>query len=259
MNSQARTFLKRVIKKPFNAIGFDIVRNGSETVSKARFMPSWSERMSHARKLGFSPKVIFDGGGFTGQWTMTAADLFPGTQIVIIEPNPFVQDDLKDNLSHIQPQPKIINVALSESPGTAKLNIWREEKLDTGASLLSHVSGKAREAVEVNIDTLDNISQQTGLNPDLVKLDLQGGELLALKGASQILKQAEFMILEFSCLEAYIGRSTPRDLLEIMFENEYSLYDIVDCSYRPYDGALTGGDFFFVKNNSVLRNYKGWE
>ena len=98
-----------------------------------------------------------------------------------------------------------------------------------------------------------------GLVPDLVKLDLQGGELAALDGSTNALKTAELMLIEFGCLDAYIDRTTPRDLLDIMFENDYCLYDIVDCHYRPYDGALTGGDFIFVKNSSALRAYKGWE
>jgi len=88
---------------------------------------------------------------------------------------------------------------------------------------------------------------------------LQGAEFLALKGATGVLESAEMVITEFGCLEAYIGRATSRDLLDIMFDNDYCLYDIVDCHYRPYDGALTGGDFFFVKNWSVLRKHKGWQ
>lgn len=259
MKKDVSALMKKVIKRSFNSIGFDLKRKEIEPASRANAMPSWSERMKLAKKLGFSPKVIFDGGAFNGNWTRTATDLFPGTQIVIIEPNPFVQEDIKRNTSHIQPSPNILNVALAESPGKAKFSIWREEKLDTGASLLDHVSGKAHKVIEVNVDTLDNISQQTTLIPDLLKLDLQGGELSALKGATQVLKHAEFMIIEFGCLEAYIGRATPRDLLEITYENDYCLYDIVDCHYRPYDGAMTGGDFFFVKNSSVLRSYKGWE
>jgi len=66
-------------------------------------------------------------------------------------------------------------------------------------------------------------------------------------------------MIEFGCLEAYADRTTPDDLLELMYQNDYCLYDIVDCHYRPYDGALTGGDFFFVKNSSVLRKHKGWD
>ena len=94
--------------------------------------------------------------------------------------------------------------------------------------------------VDVPVDTIDAISPQTGLLPDLVKLDLQGGELSALRAAARRLKQAELLVVEFGCLEAYIGRATPRDLLEGTHANDYCLYDIVDCHCRPYDGALTG-------------------
>lgn len=253
MKKLLRTSLSKIINLPLNAIGLALVGKGSSV------KPTCSERIRHAKELGFSPRVIIDGGGFKGLWSQEIARIFPGTKIIIIEPNPFVQEDIKKNISHIQPHPIIYSVALGESLGKAKLNIWRDEKSDPGASLLDHVSGKAQKAIEVDVDTLDNISQQTSLTPDLVKLDLQGEELSALKGAVQVLKNAEFMIIEFGCLEAYEGRTTPQDLLDIMYENDYCLYDIVDCHYRPHDGALTGGDFFFVKNSSVLRSYKGWE
>ena len=246
--------LKKIINAPLNAIGFELVRQASGSS-----MPAWSERIRLAKKLGFSPQVIIDGGAFTGDWSKEVSQLFPGAQIVTVEPNPFVQGEIKSNTAHIQPAPKIISVALGESHGKATLNIWRNEKTDTGASLLDHVSGEASRAVEVDVDTLDNISQQTGLMPDFVKLDLQGAELSALKGATQVLKHAELMMIEFGCLEAYEERTTPRELLEMMYANDYCLYDIVDCHYRPYDGALTGGDFIFVKNSSALRMHKGWD
>jgi FkbM family methyltransferase len=249
----SRIALKKIVNMPLNAIGLDLVRMGSN------IMPTWKERMELAKKIGFSPRVIIDGGAFRGVWSRDAAHLFPGAQIVLIEPNPFVQEHIKRSVAHIQPPPKILNVALGESSGKTQFNIWGGVESDTGASLLNHVSGKAKNIIEVDLETLDNISHQMSLGPDLVKLDLQGGELPALKGSTHVLKHAEFMIIEFGCLEAYIGRTTPRDLLEIMYENDYCLYDIVDCHYRPYDGALTGGDFFFVKNSSVLRSYKGWK
>ena len=47
--------------------------------------------------------------------------------------------------------------------------------------------------------------------------------------------------------------------MDIMYDNSCCLYDVASCSDRPYDGALTGVDFFFVKNSSVLRKHKGWE
>lgn len=251
MKDNTKALLKKIVKLPFNAIGFDIVK------SKAH--ATWEKRMELAKKLGFSPQVILDGGAFRGLWSKKAASLFPGAQIIIIEPNPFLQEIIANNVSRIRPSPIIINVALAESKGKASFNIWRDQNSDTGASLLDHVSGQARQTIQVEVNTLDNISEQLQLNINLVKLDLQGAELLALKGATQVLKHTEIMIIEFGCLDAYIERTTPRDLLEIMYENDYCLYDIVDLGYRPYDGALTGGDFIFVKNASVLRSHKDWE
>jgi FkbM family methyltransferase len=246
--------LKKIINTPLNAIGFELVRKAS-----GAGMATWIERLKLAKKLGFSPRVIVDGGAYTGGWSQDVSRLFTGAQIITVEPNPHVQDDIRRNISNIQPKPIVLNVALGGSKEKASLNIWRDETTDTGASLLTHVQGSANKAIEVDVDTLDNIAQQTGLMPDFVKLDLQGAELPALEGASRVLEHAELMMIEFGCLEAYEGRTTPRDLIDLMYENNYCLYDIVDCHYRPYDGALTGGDFLFVKNSSALRKHKGWD
>jgi FkbM family methyltransferase len=243
--------ISRMINVPLNKLGLALVRS-------VNTMPTWKNRMKLAKTLGFSPRVIFDGGAFQGLWTQEAAQLFPGAKIVLIEPNSYVLENIKKNTSHIKPSPIVINAALGASTGKAKLNIWHEKESDTGASLLEHVSGNAANIIEVDVETIDNISERLALTPDLLKLDLQGGELAALAGAKNVIKQAEFVIVEFGCLEAYIGRTTPRDLLELMYANNYCLYDIVDFNYRPYDKALTAGDFFFVKNDSALRRYKGW-
>ncbi len=222
-------------------------------------MATWKERLQHAKRLGLSPRVILDGGAFKGFWSRDVAEIFPGVQIVLVEPNPFIQDTIRSNIADIRPLPILLGVALGQSQGNASFNIWRDENSETGASLLDHVRGEPHRVIQVEIDTLDSISARLGLSPDLIKLDLQGGELAALNGGTTVLRDAEFAIIEFGCLEAYIGRATPRDILTIMYDNGYCLYDIADCHYRPYDGAMTGGDFFFVKNSSVLRRYKGWD
>lgn len=242
-----------MVNMPLNMFGLALVQASKQA------MPTWKDRIELAKRLGFSPRYIFDGGAFQGLWTQEAARLFPGAEIVVVEPNPNVLDNIKKNIAHIDPAPSIVNVALGDRTGKAKFNIWRDVGSDTGASLLSNVSGEAANVIEVDVDTVDNISKRTAMVPDLLKLDLQGGELAALKGATEVLKHAECVVVEFGCLEAYVGRTTPRDLMEILYDNDYCLYDIVDCHYRPYDRALTGGDFVFVKNDSILRKHKGWD
>lgn len=259
MIGYARSVLKKFFITPLNAVGFDLVRKGVRPTGRSQTMPIWNQRLELARKLGFSPQVILDGGAFRGLWSKEAASVFPAAQFVVIEPNPFVQEVIAKNVAHLQPSPRILNVALGESPGQAAFNMWNDQNSDTGASLLDHVCGQPRQSIQVQVDTLDAISQRLQLKPDLVKLDLQGAEMQALRGATEVLKHAEVMMIEFGCLDAYIGRATPHDVLQIMYANDYCLYDIVDLGYRPYDGALRGGDFIFVKNSSALRSHKGWE
>jgi hypothetical protein len=108
----------------------------------------------------------------------------------------------------------------------------------------------------VPVETIDGLLEHAAA-PDFIKLDLQGTEPDARRGAQRCPESAELCLVELSCLEAYLGRTTPKDLMQFTYERDYCLYDVVDCHYRPYDGPLIGGDFIFVQNDGGLRSYKG--
>ncbi|MDQ3019463.1 MAG: FkbM family methyltransferase [Bacteroidota bacterium] len=128
-----------------------------------------------------------------------------------------------------------------------------------GSSICGHVAGEPSKKFVYEVISLDDISRENNVLPDIIKLDLQGYEIEALKGCKELLKTTELFMIEFGCLDAYLNRASVRDLIDLMFDNDYCLYDISDLAYRPYDNALTGGDFFFLKNSSKLRSYKAWK
>lgn len=256
MKKSIQTVIKKVVDMPLKPIGLTLARTGPEVVHS---MPDWQSRMQLAAKLGFQPKVILDGGAFKGKWTVEAHQIFPDAQIIIAEPNPFIQDSIKINISHIKPKPILIEAAIGEKAGSATFNMFKDSQSDTSASLLDNVGGDATTKVVVEIASVDEIAERLGLWPDLIKLDLQGAELQALRGAKKALKHAQMVMVEFGCLDAYVGRTTPQELMAELYKFSYCLYDIVDCHYRPFDNALTGGDFFFVKTDCVLRSHKGYE
>lgn len=221
--------------------------------------PTFKSRMENMISTGFTANCIVDGGAAVGMWSLAISALFPGSQIVAIEPNVKVLPEAKKNLEGLTPAVIIEECALADTVGEAEFNIFSSDdgtRMEA-SSLKDHVQSTA-EKLKVKLDTLDNICKKHQLSPNLIKLDLQGGELDALKGAREVLKTTEVVISEFGCLPAYIDRTTPNDLLQIMYEHDFCLYDIIDFLYRPYDNALAGGDFIFVKNGSDLKKYKGY-
>lgn len=225
-------------------------------IMKQRTAPYFYVRLKHAKQLGFEPKVIFDCGAYIGTWTKRVSKLFPNAIFLLAEPNTEVLTRIKVNIKNISSECILLNVAVGEKTESAYLNIWENEP--QGSSVLSHVSGPGTKKIPIQMQTLDEIALKHGLIPDLVKLDLQGGEIAALRGAKTLLGKTEMFIVEFGCLDAYIGRTTPKDLMDVMYANNYCLYDIVDFGYRPYDGALGWGDFFFIRRNSKLKEYAGY-
>ena len=257
--------MKSIVRKSINGIlkplGLQISRRGEQAAPRyeGHTMPSCHDRLKHAARIGFEPKCIVDAGAFTGDWTLQTHRIFPDASYLVIEPNPHTQDGIRDRLADIAPSPILEQKAVADETGMLTFNIWGDPLKATSASLQEHVKGEAENRVDVEVTTLDSLLNTHNLSPDLIKLDLQGAEVKALRGAASALKTAEMFIVEFGCLQAYIDRATPHQLMEIFYDNDYCLYDIVDCHYRPYDGALTGGDFFFVKNSSSLKTHLDYE
>lgn len=227
-------------------------------------IPTCKERLMHMRELGFAPRVIFDCGAFIGKWAASVAEIYPRSHFVLIEPNIELETEIKQRTLSFKKQVTIVQAAVAEHPGEATLNVWdnpRHQNKTTAlaaSSLLDHVQGEPHKKIVVKITTLDKLAEDFGMTPDVLKLDLQGGEFKALLGAEKILKSVELCIIEFGCLDAYVDRTTSRQLMDIMYDNGFCLYDIVDLRYRPYDGALAGGDFFFIKTSSKLKAHKDY-
>lgn len=239
-----------MLNRPLNKIGVEL------TVAR-KTQGMFHKRVRWLSTVGFKPLTVFDAGAFEGHWTATTAAVFPDARFVLIEPNPQSMQSARKRLARHSPTPFYVEAAVGATAGSARLNIWSREA-EQGSSLLGHVAGAPQEAVEVRVTTLDAIAAEVGHYPELVKLDLQGFELEALKGARRVVAEARIFIIEFGCLPAYIDRVSPRDLLDHMYESGYVLYDVFDLLYRPYDGALTGGDFVFVKKDDDLRSYLGY-
>ena len=95
--------------------------------------------------------------------------------------------------------------------------------------------------------------------PDLIKLDLQGFELDALRGSEQCLQHGQAVLLEVSFFEIQKGMSLAGEVIDFMRQRGFRIYDILALWHRPLDGALAQGDFLFLKEGHPLLRDESWE
>mgnify|MGYP003344785194 FL=1 len=91
----------------------------------------------------------------------------------------------------------------------------------------------------------------------LLKLDLQGHEMLALRGASQLLPLVEVVLLEVSFFRQ-AGEPTIPELVHFFDAAGFDLFDIAALSGRTRDGRLRQGDFVFVRRGTKMWSDQGW-
>ena len=95
------------------------------------------------------------------------------------------------------------------------------------------------------LTTLNRLAAQFGM-PDMVKLDVEGFELEALKGASELFGRTDLFVIEIA-LYRFSGRPMIHEVVPFMAQRGYFVYDIAGFIRRPYDGAIGLIDLCFSR------------
>lgn len=165
-------------KKYWELIGFKSVVNYFEP---AVFIENYG--VSLLRKNSFKNATIIDCGAFIGDTAFIFNKYLHPAKILALEPDPFNYQKLKKNiilneLKNIIPLQKAVGVSGGETfinlPGTA------------GA----HLSASAKSEIKVKTDTIDSFVKKLRLtNIKLIKIDIEGLELTAIRGAKETIKK----------------------------------------------------------------------
>ncbi len=209
------------------------------------------KRMKRLQLLGVDPKVIFDVGAARGEWARFAHSLWPAARIIGVEPNernvPLL-DQLKRDVpqfdyrrSFLGPERKVVKYV----------------ERDTQTSLLDEegISGAAN--AEAPMTTLDDLADEVGIAPQLLKMDVQGFELEVLKGAARSLRGVEVVLMEVSFIRFGPHMPIAHEVIAFMAEQGFVMYDVAGIYRRAEDDALGQMDFIFVLDESPLRKNMG--
>jgi FkbM family methyltransferase len=241
----------------FQAVGYDIVAVPPGPVSRCRALGGHERFLRDLKLRGFAPTHILDVGANRGDWTRLALEVFPRASVTMVEPQEAFAPALAA-LARANPRLRAVRAAAGASNGEIALAVPRNFE-DAATMMPMPASPGLEVATEtVPLRTIADIVRESGLaSPELVKLDIQGAEIEALKGAGAMLGAAEVFVCEATFFAEDQGPDFAA-LVAFMNHAGYVVFEFCGFLPRPSDGALGQADVVFVKRDGTFRKNPRW-
>ncbi len=167
-------------------------------------------------------------------------------KVLFVEANPVVFERLQANIAGV-PNVQAVNCAVSNENGTVNLRVTSIDQSSSILQLKRHLelypNIQETHQVEVQSRTIDTLLEELQLNPydfNILNIDIQGAELLALQGAANWLKYVAGINTEVNYEELYDGCVLIDQLDE--FLEKHGFQRVATITHHPY-----WGDAFYVK------------
>lgn len=185
-----------------------------------------------------SKPILFDVGANIGEYSNELADFFgPASTVHAFEPSKETFEKLKKTIGT---RTNVIanNCGFSDSKGTLKL--YKNTDRHTLASLyqrdLEHYDLKLDQVEEIQLTTVDLFCAKHGIERlHFLKIDIEGHELSALKGAERMIREGRIDFIQFEFGGANVdSRTFFRDFFTLL-KPHFRIYRIVRDGLQPID------------------------
>jgi len=204
-------------------------------------------------------QVVFDVGANVGEWAKLALTINPKIWLHCFEPANGAFQRLVS--SGFPPSVVCNNLGVGQKPEDKELFIFDD---GSGTNSLYQRWGledgwgiKPQQRTEViKLITLDDYCQDNNIEKiDFLKIDVEGHELCALKGADNLLREEKIKIIQFEYGGCFIdARIFLKDIFEYIGNFNYSIFKILPDNLRligRYDQRL---ESFQYSNYAVILN-----
>ena len=211
------------------------------------------------------PTCIFDVGANQGDWSVTAAELFPDAQIHAFEIVPDTAQRMRERFARAQVSSVLVNsFGLSDEPGTVTVaylpgfpEMSSAAVADSSGSLAAIRSGFGGEQLrECEVRTGDDYCRERGIeHVDFLKIDVEGLEKQVLQGFAGMLESGSIDVIQFEYghINATI-RCLLGDLYDVLDRYDYTVGKLFPdgVEFRAYD-AWRDEDFMGPNYLAVYR------
>ena len=196
--------------------------------------------------------VVFDVGAHHGESIKEYIKYFPNCRIFSFEPFEESYNMLKKNTQKYR---SVLAIKKALGQKNEKTYLFTNQSSATNSLLNptatnSYIDKLTKNVgiTEVEVTTIKNMANKFNLSHiDILKLDIQGGELAALKGANKLLSEQKIKIIytEIEFIEIYAKQPLFNDITTYLMSFNYKLYNIYNLHHTE-SGQLAWGDAIYL-------------
>lgn len=212
-------------------------------------------RMELLNQLGIT--VFLDGGANTGAFASHIRHSGFGGTIISFEPAP-VEYNLLTQLALHDPDWECHQVALGDEEREALFHLAGNSESSSLLPMTEHHLTSAPESRYVGTETvrvtqLDTLcSTLLSSSPRIyMKLDLQGNEQAALRGAGNLLKHTVAIEIELACKKLYDGQLLYKDMIALLDSRGFRMFGYEHNFVDPNTHEVLEVNAIFLKDEGM--------
>lgn len=195
---------------------------------------------------------VVDIGANRGQFALITRLCYPEAKINSFEPlqepaKIFKKIFFSDKLTKLHP------FAVGPSTGEALIHVSSSDDSSSllpiskeQTSIFPNTGEKEIRVVQVK-QLSECLSENEIASPALLKIDVQGYELSALRGCSTLFHRFKYVYVESSFVELYVGQSLASEVIEYLSNYKYQLIGVYNMYYDQH-GRSIQADFLFERS-----------
>lgn len=202
--------------------------------------------------------IIFDIGTNIGYYFIAADKALDGKCIIHgFEPDPELFSLGVENSTHCKGHVIMNQMAVSEKEGYVAF--FRSEVSNWG-TLLPREDMHLTEQIDVPATTVDSYCTEHRIKPNVMRMDVEGSEILVLRGATETLKSVRLLYIELHCV--ILGEESLNEIFGILHEAGFNhavwlnrYYDWPWSKRAAQEKSLRKGNLTDLKDFSLSRKY----
>jgi FkbM family methyltransferase len=212
--------------------------------------------LEHKHQLsGLSLATVVDIGANVGQFTLLIRGLYPNARVFAFEPLERPAEVYR-RLFKDDPLVRLYQDGIAPAANMGEMHVSRRDDcsslLPISARQVDFAPGTeevGRESVSL-VTLTQRISPREIVSPALLKLDVQGFELEAMKGCEPLLHLFDFVYAEVSFLELYVGQALADEVIDWLLARDFRVSGINNPSYGR-EGRVVQADVFFRRTRAL--------